>query len=73
MKSRKKDVAWLGWSLYYVGRALELFGLLLVTGAMLVFFGTTEMRPMLAVTAVGGAFFFVGWLLARKNPQASNR
>ncbi|MGH9460958.1 MAG: hypothetical protein ACRD1X_07045 [Vicinamibacteria bacterium] len=59
----------LRWSRYYFGRALELVGLLLVTGAMVVFFGTSEMRPMLAVTGTGGSVFFLGWLMARKNPE----
>jgi uncharacterized membrane protein YgdD (TMEM256/DUF423 family) len=62
-------VNWMRWSRYYLGRALELVGLLLVTGAMIVFFGSSEMRPMLAVTGAGGFVFFVGWLLARKNPE----
>lgn len=73
MTRRKRDVAWLGWSIYYVGRGLELFGLILVTWAMFLFFGSSEMRQMLAMTGAGGAFFFIGWLLARKNPEASNR
>ena len=64
MMGKKKKVAWTPWLLYYVGRALELFGLILVTWAMVMFFGTSEMRPMLAVTGAGGAFFGLGWLLA---------
>ena len=66
--SRRK-VHWLAWSRYYVGRSLELLGLLVVTGAMVVFFGTAEMRPMLALTGAGGFVFFLGWLIARKNPE----
>jgi hypothetical protein len=62
------EVNRLRWYRYYLGRALELVGLFLVTGAMVVFFGTAEMRPMLAVTGAGGFIFFLGWLLARKNP-----
>ena len=54
----------------YVGRVLELIGLFLVTAAMFLFFGSSEMRPMLAVTGVGAFLFFVGWVLARKNPGA---
>jgi hypothetical protein len=67
--ARKEDVNWVGWSRYYVGRGLELFGLALVTFAMLLFFGSNAMRPMLAMTGAGLAFFFVGWLLARKHPD----
>jgi len=62
-------VNWYRWSRYYCGRALEVIGLLVVTAAMFVFFGTAEMRPMLAVTGVGGFVFFLGWLLARKDPE----
>lgn len=73
MSRRKKDVDWVGWSLYYVGRGLELFGLLLVTWSMLLFFGSSEMRPMLAMTGAGGAFFVVGWLLASRDPSERKR
>jgi hypothetical protein len=66
--SGKKDVNWSRWARYYVGRALELLGLLLVTWAMLLFFGG-EMRPLLTLTGAGVTLFFVGWLLARKNPE----
>jgi hypothetical protein len=68
--AKKKQVNWSGWSRYYVGRGLELAGLLLVTWAMFIFFGTSEMRPMLAMTGAGSVFFVVGWLLAKKNPDA---
>jgi hypothetical protein len=66
---RTKVVKWGPWAVYYVGRSLELVGLLLVTWSMFLFFGTRSMRPMLAMTGAGGALFFVGWLLARKNPE----
>ncbi len=66
--SRRK-VNRLGWYRYYLGRTLELLGLFLVTGAMFVFFGTAEMRPMLALTGAGGFVFFLGWIMARKNPE----
>jgi hypothetical protein len=65
----RSNVNWVRWSRYYFGRTLELVGLVLVTGAMVVFFGTSEMRPMLAVTGTGGFVFFLGWLMARKNPE----
>ncbi len=66
----KKDVRYGRWSVYYVGRGLELAGLLVVTWAMFVFFGSRAMRPMLAVTGAGLALFVIGWLLARRNPES---
>ena len=66
--SRKKDVNWTGWILYSIGRALQLFGLILVTWAMLLFFGD-ELRPMLALTGAGAVFFVFGWLLSRSDPE----
>lgn len=62
------NVRWGRWTVYYVGRGLELSGLLLVTWSMFLFFGTEAMRPMLALTGGGVALFVVGWLLARRNP-----
>jgi len=55
---------------YYVGRGLELSGLVLVTWSMFLFFGSRAMRPMLAMTGAGGALFVIGWLLARRNPES---
>ncbi len=68
--ARKAEVRWGKWAVYYVGRGLELSGLLLVTWSMFLFFGSKAMRPMLALTGAGGALFFVGWLLARRNPES---
>jgi hypothetical protein len=67
---RKKQVRWGKWTVYYVGRGLELSALVLVTWSMFLFFGSRAMRPMLALTGTGGALFFVGWLLARRNPES---
>lgn len=68
--ARDKDVRWGRWTVYYLGRGFELAGLLVVTWSMLLFFGSRAMRPMLAMTGAGGALFFVGWLLARRNPES---
>jgi hypothetical protein len=57
-----------GWALYFVGRGLQLFGLLLVTRAVFMSSGT-ELRAMLALTGFGAAFFVGGWLLARRDPE----
>ena len=66
----KKEVRWGRWTIYTIGRALELAGLLVVTWSMFLFFGSRAMRPMLAMTGGGMALFFVGWLLARRNPES---
>ena len=66
--SRKKPVNWTGWIRYYVGRALQLFGLILVAWAMLMFFGGA-MRPLLALTGAGIVFFVVGRLFSRNDPE----
>jgi len=58
-----------GWALYFVGRGLQLFGLVLVTRAVFMSSGS-QLRVMVALTGVGGAFFVAGWLLARKDPEA---
>ena len=67
--AKKKKVNWSAWIRYYIGRALQIFGMLLVTWAMFMFFGSSQMRPMLAVTGAGAAFFIVGWLLAKDDPE----
>jgi hypothetical protein len=70
MAKKKRNVRWARWIIYYAGRGLELGGLLVVTWAMFVFFGSRAMRPMLAVTGGGMALFILGWLLARRNPES---
>ena len=64
----RKQVNWSSWSRYYLGRTFQLLGLFLVTGAMVLFFGSSEMRPMLGLTGAGAFVFFIGWLIARKKP-----
>ncbi len=61
----------LEWMRYYAGRALQMAGMLVVTGAMALFFGTTEMRPMLAATGAGAALFVLGWLLSKNKPEGA--
>jgi hypothetical protein len=57
-----------GWTLYFVGRGLQLFGLILVTRAVFMSSGS-RLRAMVALTGLGVAFFVAGWLLARKDPE----
>ena len=70
-QARKNELT-LGWIRYYAGRTLQMVGLLIVTGAMALFFGAEKMeRPMLTATGIAGAFFVTGWLLSKKRPPGA--
>lgn len=56
------------WTLYFVGRSLQLFGLILVTQAVFMS-SASQLRAMVLLTGVGVVVFVVGWLLARKDPR----
>ena len=56
------------WVLYFVGRGLQVFGLILVTRAVFMSSGS-QLRTMVALTGVGASIFVVGWLLARNDPE----
>jgi hypothetical protein len=64
----RKEADQTRWTLYFVGRGLQLFGLIVVTRAVFMSSGS-ELRAMVALTGVGAAFFVVGWLLARNDPE----
>lgn len=62
----------LDWIRYFAGRLLQMVGLLVLTGAMALFFGAEQMeRRMLAAAGVAAAFFVGGWLLSRKRPRGA--
>jgi len=65
----RNEANWIGGTLHFVGRALQLFGLVLVTPAVFMSSGS-QLRAMLALTATGVAFFVVGWQLARNDPES---
>ncbi len=65
---RRKNTNRTGWTLYFVGRGLQLFGLILVTRAVFMSSGS-QLRAMVALTGVGVVFFVVGRLLARNDPE----
>ncbi|MFZ5861499.1 MAG: hypothetical protein ACOYXR_01420 [Nitrospirota bacterium] len=51
-------------ALYYVGRGVQLVGLLITLNVVvLFFFPEYKMGPLLQLTAVGVITFFVGWLI----------
>jgi hypothetical protein len=50
--------------LYYVGRGVQIVGLLITLNVVfLFFFPEYKMGPLLQLTAVGVLTFFVGWLI----------
>ncbi len=51
--------------LYYLGRVLQVAGLLITLVAATAFFGTPSTLTMLRMMLVGVAFFLPGWLLTR--------
>ena len=57
------------WALYFLGRLLQVTGLLVTLVAATAFFGTPSTIAMLRMMLVGVLFFLPGWLLARKNPR----
>ena len=57
---------WLG---YYLGRTLQVTGLVTTLVAATAFFGTPSIVAMLRMMLVGVIFFLSGWLLARRHPE----
>ena len=57
------------WALYYLGRLLQVTGLVVTLVAATAFFGTPSTIAMLRMMLAGVLFFVPGWLLARKDPR----
>ena len=57
------------WIRYYLGRVLQVVGLMVTLVAMTAFFGSPSTVAMLRMMLVGVLFFIPGWLLARKDPS----
>lgn len=57
------------WLRYYVGRLLQVTGLLVTLVAATAFFGTSSTIAMLRMMLAGVLIFVPGWLLARKDPS----
>ena len=50
--------------LYYLGRGVQLVGLLIVLNVVVMFFFPEyKMGPLLQLTMVGVVTFFIGWLM----------
>jgi hypothetical protein len=58
------------WALarYYLGRFLQVVGLVTTLFAATAFFGTPSTVAMLRMMLIGVLIFIPGWLLARKDP-----
>lgn len=56
------------WALYYLGRVLQVTGLLVTLVAATAFFGTPDTLAMLRMMLAGVLLFIPGWLLARRDP-----
>jgi len=67
---KKPPVPWVRWVLYFLGRVLQVTGLVITLVAATAYFGTPSTVAMLRMMLVGVLFFVPGWLLARRDPAA---
>jgi hypothetical protein len=58
-------------ALYWLGRTLQVAGLMVTLVAATAFFGTPSTLAMLRMMLVGVLLFVPGWALARGGPPAS--
>ena len=65
---KKKGAARLAVARYYLGRLLQVAGLMITLVAGTAFFGTPSTIAMLRMMLIGVLFFIPGWLLARQEP-----
>jgi hypothetical protein len=68
-KARRRGASTLAVARYYLGRFLQVLGLVTTLFAATAFFGTPSTIAMLRMMLVGVLFFIPGWLLARKDPN----
>ena len=54
------------WAAYYLGRVLQVTGLVITLVAATAFFGTPSTTSMLRMMLIGVLIFVPGWLLARE-------
>ncbi len=72
LKPRKKKPSGGRWVAYYLGRLLQVAGLMLTLVAATAFFGTPDTIAMLRMMLVGVLVFIPGWLLTRRDPRRSD-
>lgn len=66
----KSATPW-AWTVYWLGRLLQVTGLLVTLVAATAFFGTPSTLAMLRMMLVGVLLFIPGWLMARNGPDRS--
>jgi hypothetical protein len=59
------------WIRYYIGRVLQVTGLVVTLVAATAYFGTRSTTAMLRLMLAGVLVFLPGWWLARKNPRST--
>ena len=67
LKPRERASPW-PWVRHYLGRVLQVAGLMVTLVAATAFFGTPSTIAMLKMMLIGVLLFVPGWLLARKPP-----
>jgi hypothetical protein len=69
-RSRRRDAGLsAAWLVYFLGRLLQVIGLLVTLVAATAYFGTRSTVAMLRMMLVGILTFLPGWWLARKDPR----
>ena len=58
------------WARYFLGRVLQVTGLLVTLVAATAFFGTSSTIAMLRMMLIGVLLFVPGWWLCRRDPRA---
>ena len=56
-------------AIYWLGRLLQVTGLVVTLVAATAFFGTPSLTAMLRMMLVGVLLFIPGWLMAGKGPR----
>ena len=69
LRPRKTEGSGAAWARYYLGRLMQITGLLVTLVAASAFFGTQSLTAMLKMMLAGVLFFVSGYALARKNPR----
>ncbi len=68
-RRKRKPVNTKAWLLYFLGRTLQVTGLVLTLVAATAFFGTPSTLAMLRMMLIGVVLLVPGWLLARRHPE----